>query len=256
MKLFSCKSLLNGVLVGCFLWSLTPATLLFHAEPVHAQNPIRRLLRRFTSRPKRNQRPETVGRGGANRDRCPYTDQELIALVPTSENTGLPYLEKTTAAHPTWHFYVPYKPQLGRQLEFVLLDANENILYKETFPLNNTPGIISVSLPEKFSGLEINQAYRWVFSVVCNLNNRSGDATVNGWLERVSSELLTPNLEMVGVQERYLVYVESLLWFDTVNELANLRESDPKNPEVEEAWSLLLNSLDLLDLPDTISPLN
>lgn len=254
--LFSRKSLLVWVLVGFCSWGFTPVVLSIGAEPVQAQNLIQRIWRRFTSRPKRDERPATVGRGGANRDRCPYTKQELIALVPVSSNTGLPYFEKTLAAYPTWYFYVPYQPQLGRQIEFVLLDANENILYQQTFPLSNTPGILRVSLPNHISGLEINQAYRWVFSVVCNPSNRSGDATVNGWIERVPSTAIISNSETVGVRERYLLYADSLLWFDAIDELVSLRKTYPKDPELEEVWNALLETLGFRDLPNTVSSLN
>lgn len=253
MKLFLYKKSLVLILVGCILWDFTTVVPSMASEPVQTQNFFQRIWRRFTDRPKRDERPATVGRGGANRDRCPYTKQELVALVPVSSNTGLPYLERTLAAYPTWYFYVPYQPRLGRQIEFVLLDIDENILYQQIFTLSNTPGILRISLPDHISGLKINQAYRWVFSIVCNPSNRSGDATVNGWIERVESTALIPNFETVDIRKRYLLYANSLFWFDAINELVSLRETYPKDPELEAAWNSLLKTLNLRGLPNTLS---
>ena len=257
---FSRNNLLSWILVGCFSLSLTSVTFSIQIKPVYGQNIIERILRRFTQRPKRDARPATVSRGGGNRDRCPYTDQELVALMPESEETGLPYLEQTVEAYPTWYFYVPYKPKIGRKIEFVLIDVNEDIIYQEKFTLKNSPGILRLSLPKNISGftngLESNQLYRWVFSIICNESNRSGDATVNGWLERIPSPLQTTIPTTTKQKNHYRIYAENLIWFDVVNELANLRISYPEDPVIEENWNALLNLLRLRNLPSQISSIN
>lgn len=50
-------------------------------------------VRRLRGRPSDTGRAGTAGQGGANRDRCPYTTEELVAIVPVSAETGIPYVE-------------------------------------------------------------------------------------------------------------------------------------------------------------------
>jgi len=227
----------------------------FSSSEAFAQNRVQKLWRRFVNRPSRTQRPETVGRGGGNRDRCPFTDQELTALVPVSEELGLSYVEKTTKAYPTWYFFVPYQPRLGIETEFVLIDETEKIIYQETFPLRDTPGILKFSLPVETTGLEVNQDYRWVFSVICNPRNRSGDATVNGWIERLPAETLPIGLQDTDEINKFIFYIERLIWFDAVESLVQLRSYNFQNVEYEESWESLMEILGLESATDQINSL-
>ena len=232
------------------LCSLTWGVALSIPQPVYAQNAIQRFWRRFTSRPDPNSRPETVSKGGANRDRCPFADKALTAVVPISEE-GISYLEQTSVAYPTWYFYVPYPPSLNRQVEFALLNTDEEIIYQTIVPLQNSPGVLSISLPTSERALEIDQTYRWVFSVICNPSNRSGDATVNGWVKRVEISQLEAELSRYDAQEQYVVYFENLLWFDAIDELFKLQE---KNPELTDAQNVLSYLGEELEIEELSNP--
>lgn len=205
---------------------------------------------RLTSRPTRQQRPSTLSRGGGNRDLCPYTQEKLTAIVPVTAK-GISYLEKTISERPTFRFYVPYDVNAGLQAEFILKDTDEKPVYKTMFPLKSTPGIINISL-SKGQELKVKQRYRWVFSVICNPDNRSGDATVNGWIQRVSDkEVLTADPAKVPDKERLNIYANSLLWFDMLDTLFALQRAYPAETEYRTIWKLLLKEVGLSD--DAIS---
>jgi len=238
------KIVFAGLLMG------SGAIALSFPIEVHAQtrneNWLESTWRRLTTRPQRTQRPAS-NRGGGNReDLCRYTTEDLVAFVPAGPEQGYSYLEQTIAEHPTFYFYVPYQPRLGLEAEFVLKDEDEEIVYRSQFPLENTPGLVSMSIPTTQSGLETGQQYRWVFSVICNPSNRSGDATVNGWVERVDSQdEFTVDPTTLSEEERLLLYAEHLIWFDMVDTLQNLIQSNPQDTGLRMSWEMLLENIDL-----------
>ena len=195
--------------------------------------------RRLTGRPGENERTNSAGRGGANRDRCPYTTEELVAIVPVSAKSGIPYLEKTVAGYPIWWFYVPYASNGRMQAEFVLLDSAEQIVYENTSLVVETPGLVEVNLARATAPLSIGENYRWVFSIICNPANRSGDATVNGWIQRTVPQEETDRQPHLGSRpESYVAAAKSAHWFDLLAEVNRLRSKNPKvfNP----VWQYLL----------------
>jgi hypothetical protein len=203
------------------------------------ENFFRRTWRRLTRRPRENQRSSTVGRGGANRDRCPYTAEELVAVIPVSPESQTPYLEQVVTGHPTWWFYVPYPSDGIQQAEFVLVDTEERILYQDSFVLEGTPGLVSFTWPQSESPLAHGEAYRWVFSIRCNPGNRSGDATVNGWVQRATAaEAAAFEPDVPATLDSYLAYSENLYWFDLLAQLDTLRSENPAEFELE--WTTLL----------------
>lgn len=154
----------------------------------------------------------------------------MTAIVPATSE-GILYIEKTVSERPTLWFYIPYKDSSGLQAEFILKDINETPIYKTTFPLKSTPGLINVS-PGKGHELKFGQQYRWVFSVICNSDNRSGDATVNGWLQRVDRvDILNIDPAKVSDKERLNFYTKNLLWFDVLNTLVDLNSTYPEISE-------------------------
>lgn len=195
--------------------------------------------RRFRGRPNRNARSGSTSNGGANHDRCLYTTEELLALVPTAAETGVPYLEPVLSGHPTWWFYVPY-PGNGRlQAEFVLIDAEEQILGIQSILVPAFPGPIAVTWPQDQPPLAPGQTYRWVFSILCNPANRSSDATVNGWVQRATADeaaAFATRLETAPTP--HLLLADSLYWFDLLAELHTLRAADPAT--YEPLWNALL----------------
>lgn len=198
-----------------------------------------RTWQRLTGRSAPSQRSGSANRGGANHDRCLYTTEELVALVPTSAETGLSYLEPILTGYPTWWFYVPYAGNGRLQAEFVLIDTAETILYEQTLTVPSTPGLMTVSWPETEPPLAPGAIYRWVFSIRCNPANRSGDATVNGWIQRATAEAEAAlAAQLAAAPHPYQVLADSLYWFDLLAALNTLKNTDPK--QFSPLWEGLL----------------
>ncbi|MFH7241384.1 MAG: DUF928 domain-containing protein [Spirulina sp.] len=225
-------------------WANSPASdpvadTILYAQGNQSEGFWVRTWQRLRGRPAPSQRSGSTGRGGANHDRCLYTTEELLALVPTAADTGLPYLEPILTGYPTWWFYVPYAGNGRLQAEFVLIDADETILYEQAITVPPTPGVMPVSWPETEPPLSPGEAYRWVFSIRCNPANRSGDATVNGWIQRATTEesaaLAT---QLATAPNPYQVLADSFYWFDLLAALNTLKTSDPQ--QFSPLWDGLL----------------
>ena len=188
-------------------------------------------------------------KGGSVRGRCPNLTQNLnqtiFALVPTDQ--GTPFVEQTITDHPTFWFYVSSLPVSQLNAEFVLIDNKGNDIYSTIFPLRQQPGIIGLQLPKTVPPLKQGNKYRWVFSAICNPQNRAADALVNGWLERIPlSSTLSNQLKSASTRERVSVYTDAKLWYETLTNLAELQRSYPKDVEIQSDW---VNVLQLVGLP-------
>jgi hypothetical protein len=184
-------------------------------------------------------------RGGARRDRCPNVSDPLTALVPFDAD-GIPFVEQTISDRPTFWFYIPYLPISRRNAEFVLIDENEDDVYSVKFPISQRAGIASLQLPVTAPPLKEGKKYQWVFSVICNPLNRSGDATVNGWIERVpESATLNTQLKLATLRERVYIYTQAGLWYETFVTFATLRKNNPQDENLKKDWINLLQNFGL-----------
>ncbi len=220
------------------------------------ENWLESVWRRLTTRPQRTQRLVS-SRGGGNREGlCRYAQGELVALVPAAPEKDYSYWEEQTIAErPTFYFYVPYRPRPGLEAEFVLTDSDEKTVYETKFPLANTPGFVNVSIPATQSGLETGQQYHWAFSVICNPTNRSGDAAVDGWVERVNPrDVFTIDPTTLSEQERLRLYADHLIWFDMVDTLRKLIQSNPQDTGLRKSWETLLENIGLRDAVSRSNP--
>ncbi|NET86917.1 MAG: DUF928 domain-containing protein [Kamptonema sp. SIO1D9] len=149
--------------------------------------------------------------------KCLSVDKRLTAIVPGIDNQSFPSL--TAQKHPTFWFYIPYSSDSTSPLvaEFSLLTKNtenNNIrILEKTYELEGTPGIIGISLPET-TPLEINRNYRWVFSIICNPQDRSEDMYVSGLVQRVNQNQIPPLTATPN--QRAVIYAEDGLWNDTL----------------------------------------
>lgn len=179
--------------------------------------------------------PNSTAGGGTrgNPISCSQGETPLTALMPTRHNIG-----KTAAAKPAFFVYVP--KTTATEAEFIIIDLEGNEVYEQTFKLENTAGIVKVSLPQNAPDLEINKEYEWQFALICNPNDRTVDEFVLGEIERTP---LSPDLQtkIEGAQplEQAKLYAREHFWNDTVAILAEIRSSN------EQEWSQLLRSVGL-----------
>ncbi|KST62543.1 DUF928 domain-containing protein [Mastigocoleus testarum] len=239
--------------IFAFVLIFVLTNLLVYVPSVQAQSQRRpgliEKIKRFFFGIRPGGTPTGRKRGGAVRDRCPNVVQPLTALVPATDE-GFPYVEQTIAKYPTFWFYIPYWSSYQRDAEFVLIDEKEDDVYYATFPLKQEPGIVSLQLPKIMLPLQSGKKYRWVFSVICNPDNRSADATVNGWVERIPvSPNLSNQLQAASPREEVLVYTDAKLWYEALTTLAELQRTNPQNQEIQTDWA---NLLQILDLSETV----
>jgi hypothetical protein len=194
----------------------------------------------------------TRRKGMGSRNDCPSTDIPLTALIP--ENT----VSKVVEANPTFWLFIPYQANKIPAGEFVLQDEANNDVYRTDFTIDKGEGIVSINLGSGKT-LETNKTYQWYFKLYCDA---SGDALwayrnkssvpiyVRGWVQRVAlqpqqqKQLTTANSSL----ERVAFYSQNGIWYSALNELAQLRLSNPQNKIIANYWLQLLNHIGLQDL--------
>jgi hypothetical protein len=186
-------------------------------------------------------RAEFPGRrtGGGTRGECIAGRQPLVALNPAN-NLGV-----TVNNAPSLYFSMPTLDET-RQVEFILRDSDENLVYKTTFDVNPVEGIVGVHIPE--GQLKLAQDYHWYFSLVCDSEDRSQNVVLTGWLRRVSPERVfqeehEPDREP-GL-ERVMFYQEAGVWTDAIATLVELHQTHPHDNEILAQWTQLLQTLEL-----------
>ncbi|MEO1376519.1 MAG: DUF928 domain-containing protein [Cyanobacteria bacterium J06635_10] len=205
-------------------------------------------IARIFGQPGRNKIADTTGRGSGSREGCPATDEELIAIVPVSDDSSYStFLEQTISSMPTLYFYVPFPPGLGLTAE-LNVDLDEETVHQNQIDLEQGPGLIPVKIT---TPLEDDQEYRWTFTVICSLDNASQNPYVDGWLKKQSEDSLPVTIDnTLQDEQRLQIFIENLLWFDMLQQIIEL-QSDPNSGIYSEAWleTLCLTALS----PETVT---
>ncbi|HEY9645547.1 MAG TPA: DUF928 domain-containing protein [Chroococcidiopsis sp.] len=179
--------------------------------------------------------------GGGTRGGCLHGQVPLVALMPDT-NFG-----QTTQEQPTLYWYTP--PMSANTAELVVLDNNDDEVYRSAIALPESGGIVNITLPAvgDRSLLDLNKDYHWYFSLICDPMDRSGDIFVEGWIQRVEpSDDLSRRLMVASTeQERAIAYAESGIWYDALRSVATSRQSRPGDPAASGGWSTLLESIGL-----------
>lgn len=220
------------------------STLLGTLEPKSAHAIPQRLLVADYEPPVNISAPGRREGGGTRGGNCPIAKKPLTALIPAN-NIGF-----TVAQNPVLLFYLPAMPPQAKPLpvEFVLRDGNEKEIYATTFMMPRKSGIVSVSVPVSADvpPLEVGKNYHWFLSILCNPLERSPNIFVEGWIRRVPlNATLNNNLKQATLKDRPDIYAEAGIWFDALNTLAALRQSNPKDSAVSSEWAKLLKAVGL-----------
>ena len=194
----------------------------------------------------RNSQPPGVQSGGPRvvRGKCGDLPQaSFTALVPENKRG------RTVSDYPTFFFYLP---QPNAELaEFILEDENGNLIYGQALTIKNLSGVIGVSIPANTNvpPLELGKKYTWVFSLVCNPEDRSGDKVEKGTVRRVelSADILG-ELENADPRRKTVIYAENGIWQDALGTLAAARRANPKDTDLAADWESLLDSVRLREI--------
>ncbi|MDF5720278.1 MAG: DUF928 domain-containing protein [Rhizonema sp. PD37] len=180
---------------------------------------------------------------GGRRDRtaCPQ-DTEAVTTGPLL--TALSPINKpglTLAERPTFLVYVPKTS--AKTAEFSLRNQNGSGVYRTTFALTNTPGIVTISLPSNAPPLEIKKRYTWSFAVICNQSDRVEDQFVTGIVQRTELDpTRLRQIEQAVLNQRVLLYQKADIWYDALPILLKLRRSQPNDSSIGAIWREFLQS--------------
>lgn len=142
--------------------------------------------------------------------------------------------------NPSVYIYVPAYEE--KEALFRIIDKQaEEIVYETEISLNNSPGILKLTLPETVQ-LESNMTYEWGFFVQCDPNDPVADEGVEGWIERT---VVAPEIESEIEQaiqnplQQAQLYAEAGIWNETLALLVQMRDSNPT------VWAEFLESVGL-----------
>jgi hypothetical protein len=171
--------------------------------------------------------------------------RKLTALVPESQ------IGRTVSEYPVFFFYFPKTDFYDAQANFYLVeveDEKENLIYATTRKINNSPGVMSVSIPanKNVSPLQVGKNYRWSISLICDTLDRGPDVSAAGMVRRVelSADILR-ELDAADPRQKTVIYAENGIWQDALGTLAAARRANPNDTDLAADWESLLDSVKL-----------
>ncbi|MDE5085466.1 MAG: DUF928 domain-containing protein, partial [Trichodesmium sp. St18_bin1] len=181
-------------------------------------------------------RPKKQRRAGSKHPDCPKVDSPMTALLPEDKRL-------TVSNSPTFWFYIPYNFQDVKTGQFVLQDEEgERDIYRTTVNFSDTPGIVSIPLPDNLpENLEIERPYLWLFLVFCNPEDTDANVVLEGYVQRVNGN---SNFQI------YSDYANQGIWHDALTDLAERLRREPQEPELKEDWKKFLKAFDLENLAE------
>lgn len=202
------------------------------------------------------QAPGNRNQGGTRAGREQALTQKLTALVPQPYNFGV-----TTEAYPSFLVQAPMlteNPDL-ESLEFLLLDAEGEEIYRAKFNAEVRNSVLRIDLP-KYAGLtelEEGKDYLWILEGFTKDFTLSNDLVAHGWIRRVPpSEKLTASLNSsTSTEDIIQAYIDEQIWYDAIASL----ESGIHAPNAPEAlvtqWDALLKSAGIgVEATDAAAP--
>jgi Domain of Unknown Function (DUF928) len=193
--------------------------------------------------PQRNAPRET--RGGASRGEVCASNvaassaQSLKLLVPTQSSYGL-----TSSDRPTFFAYVPATS--ARKLFFSLKNESGVVHYQTNIPITGNGEVVSFTLPETTSALEMGREYEWGIALLCSGKLRPDSPFASGWVQKVALPAsLTSQLSTASPLDRAALLGTSGIWYDALATLAQLRQEQPADSGLALNWQELLKSAGL-----------
>ncbi|MGB5960181.1 MAG: DUF928 domain-containing protein [Coleofasciculaceae cyanobacterium] len=169
----------------------------------------------------------------------------LTALMPSS-NIGV-----TLADYPTFFFYIPDVNLEGVEGEFILINQDHQEIYKEIVALTAGDSIVRVELnpTPALPPLEVGKSYYWIFSLLLDKVDKSGNRDVAGWIKRVEpNSAIKSQLVAATDKAKPAIYASNGIWYEAVTSLANLRCASPNDKTILSNWSSLLQQVKLPEI--------
>lgn len=231
-----------------FLIILSLFSLIIYPPQLIAQSTSDNSEIRFIPRTLNQVNPPAANRGSPPTNGGPGSRGDCLAKnLPLIRLVGFNNLEFTVSDRPNIWVYLPYTSTDATSGEFALQEGEVDI-YRTSFILPATPGVVSVTLPSTVKPLEIGKKYRWYFNINCSSEQTANQATtpafVTGRIQKIAlnSEVESQLKAAKTPLERISIYAKNGIWYDTINELALLRLREPQNQEAANIWNQLLKS--------------
>ena len=143
----------------------------------------------------------------------------------------------TDQSFPSFFVYVP--KTFAKVGDFLLLehtdDRNTQEIYHREFSLPTESGIIRLVSPV---ALEEGKTYEWHFALICDPEDRNGDAVAVGTVKYIElSQRLRNRIDRASLAVKLKLYGEEGLWYDF---FALLSEAQQRSHFFREAWEIIL----------------
>ncbi|MGK7926428.1 MAG: DUF928 domain-containing protein [Spirulina sp.] len=186
--------------------------------------------------------PSNTG-GGGSRGQCLADSKEnspLTILAPQLSESPEKHNWRgglTSDSSPSLFVYLPETH--AKTGDILLLEHREDGTlaerYYQEIVLPDESGILRLSLPVT---LEEGKTYEWHFALICDAQDRNGDAIAIGTIERIASTSQPPSRpESASPLARLEYYGREGLWYDF---FALLSEEQKRSPQLREVWSMAL----------------
>ena len=153
---------------------------------------------------------------------------------------------RTVSEYPVFFFYLPQTE--APEAEFVLKDENGNQIYQTILKINNSSGVIGVSIPanKNVSPLQVDKNYRWSVALICDAIDRSADVLEEGIVRRVElSADIRSQLDRADPRQKTVIYAKNGIWQDALSTLVAARRANPNDTALKADWESLLDSVKL-----------
>ncbi len=184
--------------------------------------------------------------GGASRGECQVSrsTDNLTALIPDTP------VALTVSATPTFWFYVPYTLTENHAAELVLKDSEGNFVYRNKLSGKDIDrGISSISVSNTVE-LSTDRNYDWYFLIYCDEQNPDRFVYVHGSVRRVQNPVNQSQVTPVDREAALILYAQAKIWHDALDLIAQNLQTQPQNPQLQEDWFDLLESVDLEHLAE------
>jgi hypothetical protein len=180
---------------------------------------------------------QTSGGGGTRGGTCFTQPNSTLSIVAPTVDT------LTATANPNIFVYVPASRE-DTAGEFVLVDADGNLIHEQSVTIPSGDSILAIAVPEEVT-LEPGGEYAWAFAINCTIDNQVVSTAVEAGLTR---KQLTPEMEKkIKATEDPLaqanLYASEGIWQDTLTLVAGM-------PEQREELVELFDSVGLEKLND------
>lgn len=171
---------------------------------------------------------------------CEKGKIKLTPLVPENQ------IGRTVSEYPAFFFYLPKTE--AKVAEFVLEDDKGKQIYQTNLNINNSSGVIGISIPtnQNILPLQIDKDYTWSIALICDDKDRSADLFEKGIVRRVEvSADIRSQLQKADTRLKAVIYARTGIWQDALSTLVAARRANPNNPELAADWKILLDSVNL-----------